>query len=80
MQAKEKAIELLNKFRTYPYKGESEEDDETKVSLHAKQNVLTALDVVNSFLPFTDLNTSLGKYCEKQRQIIEDIKAEIHKL
>ena len=80
MQAKEKAIELLNKFRTHSYDGATEEADERMRDFHAKQNVLIALDVAKSFLPFTDLNTSLGKYCEQQRQIIEEIKDEIHKL
>jgi hypothetical protein len=70
MEAKKIASELLDKFRPHSYNGTSED---------AKQNVLITLDVVKSFLPFTDLNTSLGKFCEKQRQFLEEIKEELNK-
>jgi len=79
MEAKEKASELLDKFRPHSYDGASEEHDERMETFHAKQNVLIALDVVKSFLPFTDLNTSLGKFCEKQRQFLDEIKEELNK-
>lgn len=78
-EAKEKASELLNKFRPHSYNGAPEEDDELMSDYHAKQIALITLDVVNSFLPFTDLNTSLGKFCEKQRQLLQDIKEELNK-
>lgn len=70
MEAKEIASELLDKFRPHSCDGAPEE---------AKQSALIALDVVKSFLPFTDLNTSLGKFCEKQRQFLEEIKQELNK-
>lgn len=76
MKAEEVASELLDKFRPYSYNGLVEEKDE---NYHAKQSALIALDVVKSFLPFTDLNTTLGKFCEKQRQFLEEIKEELNK-
>jgi hypothetical protein len=33
-----------------------------------------------SMLPFTDLTTYIGKWCEQQRQYLEDVKQEIEKL
>lgn len=75
MKAKETASELLDKFRPNSYNGAPEEEE----AYHAKQSALIALDVVKSFLPFTDLNTSLGKFCEKQRQFLEEIKKELNK-
>jgi len=80
MDAKEKALELINKFRPHSYNGSFEEEDERMKTHHAKQIAYKTLDVVKSHLPFTDLNTSLGKYCEQQRQYIEDIKKELDKL
>lgn len=70
MKAEEVASELLDKFRPHSYNDEN---------YHAKQSALIALDVVKSFLPFTDLNTTLGKFCEKQRQFLEEIKEELNK-
>lgn len=79
MKAKEIASELLDKFRPHSYNGAVEENDERMENYHAKQSALIALDVVKSFLPFTDLNTTLGKFCEKQRQFLEEIKEELNK-
>ena len=79
MKAKEIASELLDKFRPNSYNSAVEENDERMENYHAKQSALIALDVVKSFLPFTDLNTTLGKFCEKQRQFLEEIKEELNK-
>jgi hypothetical protein len=78
MEAKEKALELINKFKPHSYNGATEEDDERMKNYHAKQIALKTLEEITSFLPFTDLNTSLGKFCEKQRQFLEEIKEEIN--
>jgi hypothetical protein len=79
MKAEEIASELLDKFKPHSYNGAVEENDERMENYHAKQSALIALDVVKSFLPFTDLNTTLGKFCEKQRQFLEEIKEELNK-
>ncbi len=80
MKYQEKALELLNEFKPHPYNGASKEEDERMQTYHAKQSALKALDVVVSFLPFTDLNTSLGKFCERQRHFIDEVKKELNKL
>jgi hypothetical protein len=46
----------------------------------AKQCALIAFDEMISMLPFTDLTTYIGKWCEQQRQYLEDVKQEIEKL
>ncbi len=80
MEAKEKALELINKFEPNSYNGATGEDDERTENYHVKQIALKTLEEIKSFLPFTDLNTSIGKYCEKQRQFLEEITEEIKKL
>lgn len=72
MTAKEKARELVDKFRIHQPVWELKED--------AKQCALIAVDQMISVLPFTDINTSLGKYCEKERAYLEQVKQEIQKL
>lgn len=72
MSAKEKARQLVDEY------------DETLTYLEskskAKKCALIAVDQMISVLPFTDLNTSLGKYCEKERAYLEQVRQEIHKL
>jgi hypothetical protein len=86
MDAKEKALELINKFRPHAYNGPTKDSDPNSQTedkrmdiYHAKQIAYKTLDVVKAHLPFTDLNTSLGKYCEQQRQYLEAIKEELDK-
>ena len=72
MTAKEKARELVDKY------------DDTLTYLEskakAKQCALIAVDQMISVLPFTDINTSLGKYCENERTYLEKVIHEIEKL
>lgn len=72
MTAKEKARELVDKY------------DDTLTYLEskakAKQCALISVDQMISVLPFTDINTSLGKYCEKERAYLEQVRNEIQKL
>jgi hypothetical protein len=75
MTPKEKAVDI---FEEYFF----------KLSCHfhgvgdevAKQCALIAVDEMISMLPFTDLTTYIGKWCEQQRQYLEDVKQEIEKL
>jgi hypothetical protein len=46
----------------------------------AKQCALNTVDQMISVLPFTDINTSLGKYCESERNYLNEVKQEIEKL
>jgi hypothetical protein len=72
----EYALELVNKFRRI-----TDERGLRSIKLeHAKQCALIAVDEMISMLPFTDLTTYIGKWCEQQRQYLEDVKQEIEKL
>lgn len=46
----------------------------------AKQCALKTVDQMISVLPFTDVNTSLGRYCEKERAYLEQVRNEIQLL
>lgn len=76
MTPKEKAVELYNKYEQLG------KDFTRGVSMaeFAKQCALIAVDEMISMLPFTDLTTYIGKWCEQQRQYLEDVKQEIKKL
>lgn len=71
MTPKEKANELIEKFRIHQPVWELKED--------AKQCALIAVDEMISVLPFTDINTSLGKYCENERAYLKQVRHEIKK-
>jgi hypothetical protein len=77
MTPKEKANELFDKmfieisdFRVT--------DDVLEVV--AKQCALIAVNQMISMLPFTDLTTYIGKWCEQQRQYLEEVKQEIENI
>ena len=76
MTAKEKAKELLDKYI------ELGKDFTRGVSMleYSKECALVAVNQMISMLPFTDLTTYIGKWCEQQRQYLEDVKQEIEKL
>jgi hypothetical protein len=80
MTAKEKAFELVGKMKYHydeqvnPYIVAFTDDD------LAKRCALVAVNQMISMLPFTDLTTYIGKWCEQQRQYLEDVKQEIEKL
>jgi hypothetical protein len=75
MTAKEKAKELVEKFDPYVL-----DDTEKEFIFNTKQCALIAVNEMISMLPFTDLTTYIGKWCEQQRQYLEDVKQEIEKL
>jgi hypothetical protein len=79
MTAKEKAKELFVKF-IEDTKDWSELDGYVVNEYSAKQCALIAVNQMISMLPFTDLTTYIGKWCEQQRQYLEEVKQEIEKL
>ena len=80
MKAKDKAIQLvamhINPFNltgcSHPI--------HTLFKSTAKQCALNTVYQMISVLPFTDINTSLGKYCERERNYLNEVKQEIEKL
>ena len=70
MTPKEKAEELIEKFSNAVLMDDYE----------AKQCALIAVNQMISMLPFTDLNTYIGKWCEQQRQYLEEVKQEIESI
>ena len=73
MEAKEKAKELVDSFFDIIDKSNPLDDIE-KIS---KQCALVATNHMINTLPFTDLNTALGKYCEKERSFLKEVQKEI---
>jgi hypothetical protein len=71
MTAKEKAKELVNKFFFDTTLNEFED---------CKDCALVAVDEMISMLPFTDLTTYMGKWCEQQRNYLNEVKQEIENL
>lgn len=74
MTAKQKADELVDRFYwTFGdgYLGEQ----------HIQLALITVDEMIKQ-LPFTDLNTYIGKWCEQQRQFLNEVKSEIlmHKI
>lgn len=63
MTAQEKAQELQNTFQCLHIREEE-----------AILSSLICLQQMRTVLPFTDLNTSLGKYCEQQRNYLDEVK------
>ena len=77
MTAKEKARELVDEFQKQIFFDVTNERLDIE---EAKGCALIAVDQMISVLPFTDINTSLGKYCEKERAYLEEVRHEIQKL
>jgi hypothetical protein len=46
----------------------------------AKQCALISVDEMIDMLPFTDINTYIGRWCEQQRNFLNEVKHEIEKL
>lgn len=74
------AKELVDSYRVILMNSDTECGEEILCTTIAKQCALIAVDQMISVLPFTDVNTSLGKYCENERAYLEQVKQEIHKL
>lgn len=77
MTAKEKANRIFGLMRTEIALLHDSELLKDKI---AKNLAHIAVDQMISVLPFTDINTSLGKYCEKERAYLEQVRNEIEKL
>ena len=76
MTAKDKAKELVDKFKNGLWKDRG-------ISIYSEDAIycaLIAVDQMISVLPFTDINTSLGKYCESERNYLNEVKKEIEQL
>lgn len=79
MTAKETADHLISRFYySLPNNG-SFSGINNIVSRHeeAKRCALISTEEMIAVLPFTDLNTSLGRYCETQRNFLEEVQQEI---
>lgn len=96
MTAKEKAIELVDIYyqlaesiewtdKETMQKAELLNDELGEDVLFywhelAKQSALIAIDEAMLMLPYTDINTTLGKFCIKQYEYLEQVRHEIKKL
>jgi len=78
MTPKEKAVILVDRYtdETIQYK---EIPVEWSFELD-KRLALIAVNEMISMLPFTDLTTYIGKWCEQQRNYLNEVKQEIEKL
>jgi len=74
------ANELVDSYRVILMNSDTECGEEILCTTIAKQCALIAVDQMISVLPFTDVNTSLGRYCEKERAYLEQVRQDIHKL
>lgn len=77
MTPKEKAKELAYRFSLTSVKMSDDSHIEFPT---AKTHAIICVDEMIKILPFTDLTTYIGKWCEQQRQYLEDVKQEIEKL
>jgi hypothetical protein len=80
MSAKDKAKELVDTYRIMLMNTDTECGEEILCTTIAKEFALKAVDQMISVLPFTDVNTSLGRYCEKEKEYLEEVKKEIQLL
>lgn len=77
MNPKEKAIKLVSRFSTTSVKMSDDSNIEYPTAvMHASMCV----DEMIKMLPFTDLTTYIGKWCEQQRQYLNEVKQEIDKI
>lgn len=80
MTAKEKAKELVDKHTKLFKHYDANPRLNIGLNEYFKKCALKTVDQMISVLPFTDINTSLGKYCEKERAYLEQVRHEIQKL
>ncbi len=73
----DKAKELVSRFSVTSVKMSDDSHIEFPT---AKIHAIICVDEMIKMLPFTDLNTYIGRWCEQQRQYLEDVKQEIEKL
>jgi hypothetical protein len=79
MTAKEKAEELVSKFFNVFIEDEDEHYEETAWRL-SKELAIVEVGEMISMLPFTDTNTYIGKWCERERNFLNEVKEEIRNL
>lgn len=72
---KEKASDLVNKFRKHTWNGEDNLDNK-----NAKQCALIAVDEMILVLPFTDTNATLNDYAIYLEMYLNQVKQEIELL
>jgi hypothetical protein len=77
MSAKDKAIELVDKFQKQIF---FEITDERLDIEEAKGCALIAVDEMILVLPFTDTNLTLNEYAIHLHKYLEQVKHEIEKL
>jgi|APFre7841882793_1041355.scaffolds.fasta_scaffold24985_2 hypothetical protein len=80
MSAKDKAKDLVDTYRIMLMNTDTECGEEILCTVIAKYSAIIAVDEMMSVLPFTDINTSLGRYCEKEKEYLEEVKQEIQLL
>lgn len=71
--------EKAKKLWEYYYFFVSKTNDKS-VKYICKQCALITVDEMIDQLPFTDLNTYIGKWCEQQRNYLNEVKQEIIKI
>ena len=77
MTPKEKAIELASRFSTTSV---NISDDSHIEYPTAVMHASICVDEMIKMLPFTDLNTYIGKWCEQQRQYLNEVKQELENI
>lgn len=73
MTAKEKANQLVNRFMPFVEAYSSEGQ-----IANAIECALMVVDEMKSVLPFTDIGKSLGRYCESERNFLDEVISEIN--
>lgn len=73
MTPKEKAKKLFD----YHYFYVRNDKNKRYISI---QCALITVDEMIAMLPFTDLNTYIGRWCEQQRNYLNEVKQELEKL
>jgi hypothetical protein len=76
MTAKEKANDLAMKFIMETNSTDNRFGIDKELAL---QCATLAVDEMIKQLPFTDLNTYIGKWCESQREFLHEVKEELLK-
>lgn len=80
MTAKEKAIDLVDKHTRLFKHYDANPRLNIGLNEYFKKCALKTVDQMMLVLPFTDINTSLGKYCIKEIAYLEQVRNEIKKL
>ncbi len=87
MKPKEKAEQLVELFIEHSDGVPDDYDwmdpvshSDKKQFMSAKQCALISVDQMIDMLPFTDIMTGIGRWCEMKRQYLYEVKEEIQKL